>query len=225
MAQTEQLPAIEKVLTNYELLEHIFSHLELIDLMRIQQVCQNWHVLASRSQLLQQRLYLQAVDKKTTPTSKSAHFNEDQCSSPGANVDYIPHPLFSNVFVFRSRSSWSLHFLPSDLARLLSLRGMRWRDMFITQPPVRKLFVRVNLNTWAAVDSTSVSNSNGVKLGGVMRAINEVLVRNGVLVRHFGGESNPDDRVRKWLKESSGRDRNGNVVLIYWNWLNCEALI
>lgn len=74
--------------------------------------------------------------------------------------------------------------------------------------------MRVHLNTWAAVDSTSVSNVNGVQLSGLMRGINEVLYRNGVF-----------DSSEKWLKERSGRDREGRVVLVYWNWLNCEALI
>lgn len=189
----------EKVLANYELLQHILSYLSFQDLIHAQQVCYQWRALVARSKILRQLLFLEGIDDRRPLDLQGKH----NIAGWNLHFDYTPHPLFEAVCVPHSRTRWMYGLLFDDVKRLLSFHGTQWQSMFVVQPPPKKVLLRVHLNTWASVVSTHVEDAGGVRFESVLSSLVKLLNKNGVT-----------ESSQQWLNERSGRDQDGRILII-----------
>lgn len=198
MEADESEEASYKLLTSYELLENILSHLPTKDLVRSQRVCRAWKDVTMRSQLLRKHLFLmpdicEAVDVPWT---------SGRSYSP---PDFMKlHPIISedSFFFYSYRSSyndWSVLLNMFDVKHLLEWTDRRWTAMLITQPPSKPALVTLYAATRGPrVYEKRFKDSGGIRIGVMMEAMM-------VMSEYFEEQATDEDLVRSpWLLRVRG---------------------
>ncbi|KAF7927311.1 uncharacterized protein EAE97_009986 [Botrytis byssoidea] len=150
-----------KVLAIPELLEQIFSHVPLPDLMiRVQSVNRHFYTLITASPLLQHKLFFSST--------------KNPFISNRSNT-IIPNPLLYpsfHAYISSSRKVWITcpDLRPLELVELgvgrrgMLRRGFRWADaswknMLVCVPPVKELTIHSLVGQWV------IKSETGVRMG------------------------------------------------------------
>jgi hypothetical protein len=132
--------AVAQVLNTTELLELILSHLPPTSLYLSRNACTHWFSLIA-----------------TSPSLKSSLWFHSPTPAKLPNIDYVPrrsspqfelNPILQDLNIFQSRhTEWddcnrrhwfaSITFPPRWLTR-----NAYWREMQITEPPIKRVFLR-----------------------------------------------------------------------------------
>ncbi|KAK6381169.1 hypothetical protein LTR65_000985 [Meristemomyces frigidus] len=97
-------PATVAVFDTTELLEAILSQLKPIDLLRSQRVCERWRAVIQESDMLQRKLFLEAlasdsVEFNGNPTSGGVSLDVRKCElCTVVKQDRVLNPFFGLVF-------------------------------------------------------------------------------------------------------------------------------
>ncbi|KAF4548769.1 Hypothetical protein D9617_25g060990 [Elsinoe fawcettii] len=152
--------AVHDVLENPYLSEQILAFLPMKDLIRCAQVDKNWHhlVFTSSSKLLK-KLFLQPISRHIPVVVDQDPIG--MCNTCPADIlhppqvidkvhlvsGHITHPLLISQKPLYSMDAHSGMFFPSwgmeTMKRLIldSTASASWRDMFVTQPPLKEISV------------------------------------------------------------------------------------
>lgn len=189
MEATHNTSKSSRVLANYELVEHILSYLDFLDLIHAYQVSKQWRSIAIRSQLLRHHLYLELRSHDSTPRQ----WRSDRSSSGIARI--IGRPLNANP-ILRYSPRFGFDAFPceislryNDVVRMLNWQSGIWEDMLMSIPPPRKVVIRIGGARWSG-DYGTIENQAGIRLG-------EVRSRMLALLRVKGGLELKEDLMRK----------------------------
>ncbi|GME25268.1 putative f-box domain protein [Neofusicoccum parvum] len=130
--------SMHRVLGIYELVELVFLHLPMRDLLRIQQVCRAWQSTIQTSPSIQQSLFF-APKRRRHPV-----YPEKEQWELNALLAAAFPPWFRTAYV-KSRWDWPMARSFAELPWAKDERRTRafmrpeasWRRMLLTQPPVR----------------------------------------------------------------------------------------
>lgn len=182
--------AASKVLNNYEMLEKILSFLKFEDLTEAQKVNFTFNGIIRRSKKLHQTRFLEPEPYPAADRDVDPFHPEYFCPLPMYLDPETPHPLLQENRRFQALT-WAPYtgegpcFVPWEckmswfrVKQLLQDRGQSWEMMFATQPPTPRVFVGMSEDlvlSSAWMQSTTVINQNGVRLGEIMDAIHSLL--------------------------------------------------
>jgi len=131
--------AAQAVLKTPELLELVLAHLDQEELLRAQRVCRRWKDMISSSLPLRRMLYL-------APTLKI----DERIPVDNAWLKSKFPEL--GIFLLQGNPKWRPKFVkalaPADFERLgteFFAQDASWRDMLLTQPPVKEIVVYSNI--------------------------------------------------------------------------------
>jgi hypothetical protein len=139
--------ATHAVLNTKELLCGIIIRLPFEDIVVATGVCKTWREVLKDNVAIQQALFL-------TPTEITDIVSETECLS--MSLEDIPRDQYCIIAKFNSRfvdlwmrtksadgtGSGVTRFIPQPQRTLLSHPSGLWRDMFVTQPPIKAFFLR-----------------------------------------------------------------------------------
>lgn len=160
------------VLTTYELVEHILSYLDFLDLIRAHQVCQQWRNIAVRAQLLRYHLYLEPHSYEKDSSTSTVMRKVGRTLRPNPILSYSPRHGFTNF-----PCEISLRY--NDVVRMLKWQSGIWQDMLMSIPPPRKVVIRIGGARWSG-DYDTITNESGIRLGEVRSSMLGLLkAKNG----------------------------------------------
>lgn len=170
MDTNEPESASHKLLTTYELLENILSHLSTENLAQSQRVCRTWKDVIARSQLLRRHLFLEPDSRKDRISTNNV--GSQHSDSP----PFEPHPILSREgsrddHYSKSNSRWYCELSLRVVERMCQWTDKHWTNMLMTQPPLKK----VTVLAWAGRDLKSIyeedfHDGKGVKMGVLVEA-------------------------------------------------------
>lgn len=169
MANNDSREASRKLLSTYELVENILSHLPTKDLARSSEVCGTWKDVTMRSQLLRTHLFLipQVVKVATVPPMLvPAH--SDRWSIK-------PHPILLrndidfSIYAPHFGYEWGFDLSVSDVKEMLEWTDKHWTTLLMTQPPSKMAVVRFKPSDLSKyIYKEDFIDEEGIKMG-VMR--------------------------------------------------------
>lgn len=128
--------AAETVLKTPELVEMILAHLDLNELLSVQRVCRHWKEILNSSTRLKRKLYLSPITKIDERIPVDNAWMKTRFPDLG-------------VYLLQGNPKWRTKFVralsASDFDRIgtqfFSEPNASWRDMLLTQPPIKDVVV------------------------------------------------------------------------------------
>jgi hypothetical protein len=181
-----------------ELLEIVLSFLSFEDLLVADRVCKHWNEIMSASRILQRRLFLiglpqgssRKLDRSAPQPATSVLTAINHPEESTATLKVKLHPFLQNCLTKPLNQEQCVSTIPSgeSIGRLVNLQSKRLKQMFVTQPPARRIKLRFYICTYTfwTPDSSSravihwleLINPKGVNLGQVGTAVRQTLMHD-----------------------------------------------
>ena len=158
--------AQERVLTTYELLEHILLELSCRELFIVQRVSQTWHSVTKRSGPVREKMFLLASGQPIRPIQTSGvglllHYHDVLYSKQDiALCPAIPFDMIDNAPGFSVFSVGLGGTVEDNPDRTSSSR-----DMFISSPPLTAVTLDFLMDVPEYRYRLTIWNREGVKVG------------------------------------------------------------
>jgi hypothetical protein len=177
-------PATDKVLSTNKLLCGIIAHLPIKEILAAKRTCRTWRDSVAADPGIQQKLFLKPVKISDVLVEDSVVLDlENPIPIGKCTVICEVNPWISEIcgVVWTGGSYWNgPHGGPSShLYTNLEFiqRDGNWREMFVSQPPCKKIVV--NLFTWMfRKESVTLERQAGVKMGELYDFINLEMSRS-----------------------------------------------
>ena len=211
--------ACEWAFNTTEVLEHIVLQLPTVDILLSQRVCSRWREVIMASVTLRRLLFLSPVPKQISQASTSSNSTKPGSNGSGLSLMLAEiggqsrHQRCLNLLVAKLFNINPMRFNRSNRGQIGSFvvvtyayqskeyhhmdqKDASWRQMFITQPPPKVIFVHFQFRrgTFLADHTEWIENDTGVRMGEIVDKAWEELrncgyVSDGAGRPHFYFES------------------------------------
>lgn len=197
--------ACEWAFNTIELHEHILLQLPTVDMLLSRRVCSRWREVVITSVALRRLLILSPVPKEISQASTSSNsYNGSGLSLMLAEIGgQSRHQRYMNPFVAKLSNINPMLFNRSNRGQIGSFvvvtyayqskeyhhidqKDASWRQMFITQPPLKVIFVHFQFRRgkFLADHIERIENDTGIRMGEIVDKACEEL-RNCELEDHI----------------------------------------